>query len=285
VSAHTECALHVLWGDVLELPEEAANIRVEPVVPVASVGAPVVPFEPGPVRPRRRGRTALLIAGAAVLGVVAGTCAGYLVQADREPTRLGPLSQPALARAKGEGPEPLSGAQDRRVKTDGDLRRLLVKKPSGAKDDDWGTGSDGWMDLAEYADVHEEPKEAFGYLVGAEFRRAAATGWGVGSTTTVEVRLVQFRQEEALAAADSAASGHYWANDADSTDSWVIPGTGDGRAYVHNVPRTKDGYLPMYTAEAHAWRGDIAMEIWVYDSKPIPKKTILDLATRQMERL
>ncbi|MEV2216401.1 hypothetical protein AB0H86_34120 [Streptomyces sp. NPDC050997] len=244
-----------------------------------------MPFEPGPVRPRRRGRTALLIAGAAVLGVVAGTCAGYLVQADREPTRLGPLSQPNLARAKGEGPEPLSAARDRRVKTDGDLRRLLLKKPSGAKDDDWLTGSDGWMDLAEYADTHEKPKVAFGYLGGGEFRRAAVTGWEGGGKSIVKARLVQFRQEETLAAAESAESGNYWAEDADSTDSWVIPGTGDGMAYVHNVPDTKAGYLPIYSAEAHAWRGDIAMEIWVYDAKPIPKKTILDLATRQMERL
>ena len=49
-----------------------------------------------PVRARRRGRTALLIAGAVVLGLVAGTCTGYLVQADREPTKLPPLSQPTL---------------------------------------------------------------------------------------------------------------------------------------------------------------------------------------------
>jgi hypothetical protein len=257
----------------LEVPEDAANAPVAPVaVPVAD-------------RPRRRGRTALLIVGAAVLGVVAGTCAGYLVQADREPTRLAPLSQPSLAQAKGEGPEPLSAAQDRRVKTDGDLRKLLVKKPSGAKDAQWLAGSDGWMDLAEYADSYDKPDEAFGSLVGEEFRRAAVTGWEAGSTSTVEVRLVQFRQEEAVAAADSADNGHYWAEDEDSTDSWTIPGTGDGMAYVHKNPETEPGYLPLYSAEAHAWRGDIAMEIYVYDSKPISKKTIMDLATRQMERL
>lgn len=41
----------------------------------------------------------------------------------------------------------------------------------------------------------------------------------------------------------------------------------------------------MYTAEAHAWRGDIAMQIFVNDSRPITKAKIMDLAERQMERL
>jgi hypothetical protein len=41
----------------------------------------------------------------------------------------------------------------------------------------------------------------------------------------------------------------------------------------------------VYSAEAHAWRGDIAMEIWIYGNKPITKKMIMDLAERQMERL
>ena len=31
-------------------------------------------------------------------------------------------------------------------------------------------------------------------------------------------------------------------------------------AYVHTRPKTEAGYLPLYSAEAHAWRGDIAME-------------------------
>ena len=58
-----------------------------------------------PERPRRRGRTTLLIACAALLGAVAGVCTGYVVQADREPTALPPLSLTTVAQAKGEGPE------------------------------------------------------------------------------------------------------------------------------------------------------------------------------------
>ncbi|MGQ4381887.1 hypothetical protein [Streptomyces sp. SAS_270] len=239
----------------------------------------------GAPRVRRRGRTTLLIATAAVLGLVAGTCAGYLVQADREPTELPYLSQPVVKQAKGDGPEPLSAAQDRKVKVDGDLRRLLVKRPKGTQASKYLTGKDGWMDVADYSESFKKPDVGFKNLVQDEFRRAAVTGWQRGSTYSVEIRLVQYRQEEGIGASDEFDNSLFWAEKDSGTDSWSIPGTGDGMAYVHADPDTRPGYLPLYEAEAHAYRGDIAMEIWVYDSKPIPKKTIMDLAERQMGRL
>ncbi|MFE6173049.1 hypothetical protein [Streptomyces sp. NPDC056464] len=236
-----------------------------------------------PPRPRRRGRTAALIAGAAVLGLVAGTCAGYLVQADREPTKLPSLSQPKLTQAKGAAPQPLSAARDRRVRTDGDLRKLLLKKPRGAKAADWLTGDDGWMDMAAYAETFEEPVGAFGELVSNEFRRAAVVGW-LDDDTAVEIRLLQYRQEESGGAAERTEGGKYWA-DLEDGDSWVVPGTEDGMAYAYEDAESEPGYVPVYTAEAMAWRGDIAMEIFVSDTRPISKKTIMSLAQRQMERL
>lgn len=232
------------------------------------------------VRRRRRGRTALLIATAAVLGLVAGTCAGYLVQADREPTGLPSLSQPVLAQARGAAPEPLSAAQDRQVKTDGDLRKLLLKRPKGTKEADFAAGADGWLTMAGYAEQLKDADREFGFLVGAEFRRAATTTWQVGSTYSVEIRLVQFRQEENLAASERAGD---W--NVEGTRSWPVPGTGDGMAYVSTAPESRPGYMPVYSAEAHAWRGDISMEIWIYGTKPIPKAKIMDVAERQMERL
>ncbi|MFI5676440.1 hypothetical protein [Streptomyces cellulosae] len=240
---------------------------------------------PAATRPRRRGRTALLITGAVVLGLVAGTCVGYLVQADREPTPLASLSQPMLRQEKGEGPEPLSAARDRRVKTDGDLRKLLLKKPKGAKDGAWPVGSDGWMGLAAAAGVYKRPDEVYGMLVDDEFRRAAATGWKADDGYDVEVQLLQFRQEEVRGAAQWAGSNATVQNTPDSADTYAIPGTAEAMAYVDHKPVTKAGYQPLYIAEAHAWRGDIAMDITVSGSKPIARKTILDLATRQMERL
>ncbi|MFG2793889.1 hypothetical protein [Streptomyces sp. NPDC048419] len=257
---------------MLEVPEEAVDAPVAQVAPQT------------PAAPARRGRTILLVAGAALLGIVAGTCTGYLIQADREPTKLPPLSQPVLTQAKGKAHEPLSAAQDRQVRADGDLRKLLLKKPRGAKTADWTPG-DGWMDLAAYAESYQKPGTMFGRLVTDEFRRAAVTGWQAGGNQTVEIRLIQFRQQESLEAADSSDSSQYWADREPDTDSWTIPGTGSGMAYVHHRPDSKAGYLPLYGAQAHAYRGDITMEIWIYDTKPITKARIMDLAERQMERL
>lgn len=168
-----------------------------------------------------------------MLGVVAGTCTGYLVQADREPTKLPPLSQPVVKQAKGEV-APLSAAEDRRVKTGGDLRKLLLKRPKGTRDTVFELGTDGWMDLAEYAETFKEPDEAVGNLIEEQFRRAAATSWRVGSTQNVVIHLVQYRQEQALSAAENAEGSYYWAEEESDTRSWPIPGTGDGMAYVHD---------------------------------------------------
>lgn len=250
------------------------GVPVTPAVPVAPVA-----------RTRRRGRTALLISAAAVLGLVAGTCAGYLVQADREPTALPPLSQPSLQRAEGEGPEPLSAAQDPKVKTDGDLRELLLDKPRGTRELPLRGEADGWLDLANFSGYYDDSAEAFIDLVDGEFRRTAVTGWAEGATGVVEIRLVQFHQEDHLGAADFADSAYYWTGQDADTDSWPVPGTGDGMVYVHNTPRTEPGYQPFYAAEAYAWRGDILMSMWVSNTRPLSKKKIMNLAERQMERL
>ncbi|MFI9604226.1 hypothetical protein ACIHCX_31005 [Streptomyces sp. NPDC052043] len=255
--------------EVPERPEEAPEIQ-EPA--------------PGAPRARRRGRTALLVATAAVLGVVAGTCTGYVVQAGRTPTPLPPLSQPVVKQAKGEV-EPLSAAQDRRVRTDGDLRKLLVPRPSGARDNADLPGGRGWLDLAEYARIFEEPDDAFGSQVGSEFRRAAVAAWLTTDTHHVEIQLVQYRQEEQVGAADQAEGSRYWAQHDSGNDGWPLPGTGDGRVYVTSTPNRNPGYLPTYVAEAHAWRGDIAMDIYIYDTKPVSKKEIMSLAERQVGRL
>jgi hypothetical protein len=226
----------------------------------------------------------LTVAVAAVLGVVAGACTGFVVQAGRKPTALPPLSQAVVKQAKGEA-EPLSAAQDRRVKTDGDLRKLLVDRPKGARDTPFAVSDDGWWNLADYAEQFERPDGAFTDELAGEFRRGAVTSWRTSDTHVVEVHLLQYRQEERVNAVRSADDGMYWAERDTKGHSWSIPGTGDGMAYTDTRPERKPGYLPVYQAQAHAWRGDIALEIYITDTKPITKKEIMSLAERQMERL
>ncbi|MDG9725940.1 MULTISPECIES: hypothetical protein [unclassified Streptomyces] len=249
-----------------------------------SLGDASAPAE-GAGRPRRRGRTASLIGVAAVLGLVAGACGGILVQVGREPTKLPPLSQTALARSEGEAPKPLPAGQDRQVRTDGDLRDLLLEKPRGAEETDWLKDSDGWMDLAGYAGTFGDPQRGFEKLLRSEFRRAAVTGWEVDGAYSVEIRLIQYRQEEVVGAGGANASGQYFAGEG-GTDDGGVPGTGDGRVYIDDqpLPGLEASSYP-YLAEAHARRGDIAMEIWMSGAKRIEKEMITSLAERQMERL
>ncbi|MEW1600375.1 hypothetical protein [Streptomyces sp. NPDC093808] len=252
-----------------------------PPVPAGEAGAPAPP-DAGSWG-RRRGRTAALIGAALVLGLVAGTCTGYLVQAGRAPTPLPPLSQPVLAQARGEAPAPLPAAQDRRVRTDGDLRELLLRKPRGATYTEWLKDGVRWLDLTAVAETWTEPGEAFGDLVRDEFRRSVMTVWE-DDGHTVEIRLTQFRQEEYTAALHASEEARGWAEEL-AGDSWLIPGTGDGRAYVMTEPETEPGFEDQYTAEAHAWRGDIAMDVWVTGPEPVGRNKIMDVAERQMERL
>ena len=172
------------------------------------------------------------------------------------------------------------------MRTNGDLRKLLVKKPRGAREADWVAGADGWMDLASYADKYEQTGKKFSQYIHDEFRRAAVASWTVDGSYTVEVYLVQFHQEEALAAVEASDTGRHWASWMADADISAIPGTGDGETFVHNQPKPARANGPQaYVAEAYAWRGDIEMEILITGSERISKKLIADLAKRQMERL
>ncbi|WP_343245918.1 hypothetical protein [Streptomyces sp. SID5785] len=219
-----------------------------------------------------------------MLGAVAGVCTGYTVQADRDPDPLPPLAQQAMTQAGGgKPPEKLSAAQDRRVRTDGDLRKLLLPRPAGTQKAD---ADQGWLDQYGYAEYFKAPDAMFEELSRGSYRRAALSVWEKGNALT-EIHLVQFRDDKELGSRDfltgqqSYMGGSKWAGNPGE----AVPGSDTGRLYVYDHPQTKAGYLPLYTSRALAARGDIVMDIWMYDSKPIPKKTAMALAERQLERL
>ncbi|WP_246212899.1 hypothetical protein [Streptomyces abyssomicinicus] len=270
--------------DLPKAPEEALPVTgTAPGEPEAThtggtVPAPVPTEEPAPA-PRRKGRTAALIAAAVALGLIGGACTGYLIQADREPTALPSLSQPELRQAGGEGPDPLPAAQDRKVRTDGDLRDLLLKTPKGKKEIERG-----WMSLAEYSATSEGKESSLPFDLGDEFRRAATVTWRESSTRYVEIRLVQYRHETVLGAVKNSER-QSMGSVADGAEEYDIPGTGDGVVHVLDEPEREPGYMPQYETRASASRGDIALQMWVTDVRPLSKDTIMRLATQQMERL
>ena len=259
--------------------------------------APAVPPAPPPdapavaPRPSPRGRTTLLIAAAALLGIAGGTATGYGIQAQRPPTPLPPLSQPGLAYPAKSLPAdkvaaPLPASQDRQVKTDGDLRKLIIHKPEGWSDNSfWFV--DGWVEVSDLARDFREDEMMYRFFLGSDIRRAASDSWKKGEHRQASVRLVQFRSGPGQTAKDYAEGQHSYMPGSEhgaGNDGDAIKGSGNGRYYVYGVER-KPGYLPSYHARALMQRGDIVADVNIFDTKPISKKDIRTLAEQQLERL
>lgn len=224
--------------------------------------------------------------------MLAGTVTGYAIQYDREPTPLPALSQPDLRASKVVPADARTTARSvsahRWVKTDGDLRDLLVKKPKGAKADELRLGIDGWVSVDEYAREYKDPAWMLRSFAMNDLRRIASTSWREGDEVSVVISLVQFRdtkRPEALNMNEDQQRympGKEYAGNAGT----VIPGSGNGRVWVYDEPHREAGYKPLYAARALAQRGDVFMEIHYWNnSRPISKKAVMALAKRQLERL
>ncbi|MFI6964296.1 hypothetical protein [Streptomyces sp. NPDC050149] len=242
---------------------------------------------------RPRGRTTLIVAAAAVLGIAAGTAVGYGVQADRAPTPLTALSQPDLAYpAKAlpadQVPDPLPASQDRQVRTEGDLRKLLIQRPAGWSDNEDVTAvQGGWMEVEDYALDFKDEAYMYGNFLAADIRRVAATSWKKSAHRVANIWLVQFRSGvDSSAAAHAESQRAYMPEDDDGAgnEGDALKGSGSGRYYLYKVVR-KAGYMPQYRARAVFHRGDVMVEINMFDTVPISKKDIRTLAERQLERL
>ncbi|MER7700694.1 MULTISPECIES: hypothetical protein [unclassified Streptomyces] len=269
------------------MPAAPAPVPAPPTGPPATAGASV--------RRRPRGRTTLIITAAALLGISGGAAAGYGIQAERAPTPLAALSQPGLGYpakplAADRAPAPLPAAQDRQVRTDGDLRKLLVDRPKGAKKTLTGKLGleDGWEPIGDYAEgYYEDPNYMFESLAGFGLRRVAAVTWQQGQHRETYVHLLQFRSGVVLGASahfDDQMSYMPGEEEGAGNPGDPIKGSREGRYFLYEVER-KAGYLPAYHARALAVRGDIVLDINIHDTVPISKKDIRTLAERQLERL
>ncbi|MEV4680875.1 hypothetical protein [Streptomyces kurssanovii] len=210
------------------------------------------------------------------------------MQYHREPTPLPPLSQPEIRTPKpvtaGEHTTARSVSVNRWVKTDGDLRQLLVPEPKGAKTEKKAD----WDDLFSFATWFEDEDYMFEDLAENDFRRAVSVGWSEDEKVYVDIRLVQFRENTELNAErfgegqQAYMSEDEWAGN----DGEPIPGSANGRTYVYDEPHREAGYEPLYQGRAVAWRGDLVMIIeYVNNSGPISEKALKSLAKRQLERL
>ncbi|MBT2539382.1 hypothetical protein J7E99_01325 [Streptomyces sp. ISL-44] len=247
---------------------------------------PVADPAPALARRRRRGRTTLLIAGAAVLGVLAGTITGYTVQYHRAPTPLQPLAQQNVAVqppvAANEATTRRSVNANRWDKAEEDLAKKLLEAPSGAKD-----GYSGYESLDTFAaDYYESPDRGFD-SIAQDVRRIATAGWRQGEHDFIEIRLLQFQDQHSAQKYQDGQSSYQDEEKRAGNDGFALPGVPDGygRAWLYK-PKTKAGYHPLRQARAILRRGDIVMDVEITNNRgDVSQGEITDLAKRQMERL
>ncbi|MEE1942645.1 hypothetical protein V1L54_25110 [Streptomyces sp. TRM 70361] len=272
--------------------------------PEDGTGVPEPGSPPPPSYPyRRRGpgggfpgglgpRALLLLGCAALLGTAGGVATGYTVQAGRAPTPLPPLSQAGLSHpgepsAKESAPAPLTAEEDRRVRTEGDLRELLLDTPGGARDADPPFAEDGWAFVPGYVAGHEDPGDALQELLGADIRRIAVASWEEDGRRTVDIALLQFHGVRWHSARGYAAHQRALMHGAAGTGDGggALRNSGNGRYQIFDEPLRAPGREPRYRARAVAQRGDLVLDIRIHDTGPVRERDIASLAERQLERL
>ncbi|WP_245240196.1 hypothetical protein [Streptomyces erythrochromogenes] len=238
-------------------------------------------------RRRRAGRTTLLIAGAAVLGVLAGTVTGYAVQYHREPTPLPPLAQQKI-----DGPKPaaMNDATSRRSinatrwhKADEDLAKKLLDVPGGVQDSFSGPVSTD----AFSADYFLEPSQAVGSLI-RDAKRLATARWAENDRNFIEINLLQFRDR--AGADDFYTEIVQYMPDKDHAGNTGkdLPGAPAdfGHMWIDSKAHQEPGYHPIRQGRAVVRRGDIVMSIEYTNNRgDVDEKALVELAKRQMERL
>ncbi|WKV73280.1 hypothetical protein AW27_018190 [Streptomyces sp. PCS3-D2] len=239
--------------------------------------------------PRRRPlrRTTLLIAGAAVLGVLAGTVTGYAVQYHREPTPLPPLAQQKM-----DGPKPaaVNDATSRRSinanrwhKADDGLAKKLLELPGGAQDGFSGPASTDTFS----ADYFLEPSHGVGSLIRQAGRLATAR-WSENDRNFIEINLLQFR--------DRGGADDFYADivqympgkDNAGNAGKELPGVPAdfGHLWIDSTAHQEPGYHPLRQGRAVVRRGDIVMSVEYTNNRgSVDEKALVELAKRQMERL
>lgn len=266
-------------------PEAASEGTLETVPGTAPDAVP----EAAPAAPRvRRGRRAvLLISGAAVLGVLAGTVTGYAIQYDREPTPLAPLAQANLVVPKALAPDDATTNKtinaNRWHKTDDDLAKLLIDAPGGAK----VIGS-GYDSVDSVATGFQEPDYMLRNLVKTKVRRLASVTWTEGDSTFVTVELLQFNDRDGADDYQVGQSSYMPQTKHAGNSGVAIPGLPSdlGHVWVDSKADEKPGYLPMRAGRAIARRGDIVLDIhYVNNRGKVAESDVMDLAKRQLERL
>ena len=202
---------------------------------------------PPPTPPKSKVLPALLIGGAVVvvLLVVVGVGALVINTARNKSggTTLGPTtsSQPT-AQSPTPSPTPAFTAFS------GDLRTLLVPRPTGAtKDSNTGNGNaDGTVTLEQAAETYADPAFGKTHMQEFGFQQGATESWHESDKYSVQIVLFQFAKPD-----DTAEFVQKLEDGGDSDDFW------DGRGDVDPIPNAR-----YYVSAKVNKNGNYNFEIW-----------------------
>ncbi|MEU2454026.1 MULTISPECIES: hypothetical protein [Streptomyces] len=260
----------------------------EQTIPEQRKGDESAPEQDTSAPRRRKGRTTLLIAGAAALGVLAGTITGYAVQYHREPTPLPPLAQQKMAAPK---PQAMSDATTRRSinanrwhKADEELAKKLLDVPGGAKSDFSGALSVDMFAAGYYKDA----SGGLGGLITDRIRSIASADWSESDRNFVEINLLQFSDRNEAEDFQLGIEHYMPTKEYAGNAGKEVPGVPEefGHMWVDSDASEKPGYHPLRAGRAVVRRGDIVVSIQYTNNRgEVDESVLADLAKRQMERL
>jgi hypothetical protein len=200
-----------------------------------------------PTPPKSRTLPALLIGGAVVvLLVVVGVGALVIMNA---PKRNGGTALEPTTTSSGQ---PSPGQQASKTPTSaafsGDLRTLLVPRPSGAtKDSNEGNGNaDGTVTLEQAAQTYADPDFGKTHMQEFGFKQGATESWHESGKYSVQVVLFQFAQPDKTSEFVSKLE-----DGGDSDDFW------DGRGDLDGIPNGR-----YYVSAKTNNNGNYNFEIW-----------------------
>jgi hypothetical protein len=243
----------------------------------AAPGYPAPGYPPYAQPPKRR--TGLIIGIVAVVLVVClggGAVAAVLVLRNLDPT-ASPTAGPSGSTPTSDTPTEPTAAPTTPSNFTGDLRTLLVPRPSGAEPWQDFASDDGNLDLGTTAELFQDPDAMRKDLTDLNFERGAANHW---SADDIDVLIILFQFESTDDAEDFVDSTRRdGIEDHDERgDFGGVPGS---LTYVANKDDSNGKRSAIFVSN----RGNIVSQVVVWRPDSVDLEASTALAVSQHERL
>jgi hypothetical protein len=252
VSETTAPAVHV---EPTAAPQAAAPQSDEP--PAAEIAAVV----DAPKPTRRILRAFGFVMAAFIVAAMTGAT-GYVSAHHHVHTGVYPI--PASTYTAAPAPPPAVRAP---LDHSGDLRRFLLKRPRGARQSFVPRATRGTMTLKQVASFYGNPKNAEQFLVREGFKTAATVNWIDVAGNQIEIRMSRYAtSNQAWIVYSDEASGVESSKElkgASSSRAWKVPYS-DGSIYTNGKKNRYGDQL----SRGIALRGDVVINIWIYQNSP-----------------